>query len=106
MRRLDFGFGVGGAALVGSMCAGADASDFATASIPFVSNTSAAPAPAIVAIAEMAGDGLRGATSKGAVIVAAGGSTEAGILCEGGGVWGTEDLGAICAPYCGGRACG
>jgi hypothetical protein len=38
--------------------------------------------------------------------VAAGGSTEAGILCEGGGAWGTEDLGAVCAPYCGGRACG
>jgi hypothetical protein len=56
MRRLDFGFGVGGAALVGSMGAVAGASDFATASIPFVSNTSAAPAPAIVAIAEMAGD--------------------------------------------------
>lgn len=98
--------GAVGVSAVGVGALGVGASDFATASIPFVSSTSAAPAPAIVAIAEMAGHGRRGTTSKGAVIVAASGSTEAGILCEGSGAGGTEDLGAICAPYCGGRACG
>lgn len=86
-------------------------SDFATASTPFVvSARSPGPAPAIAAIAVMVVDGGRGVTSKGAVIVAAMGSTEAGILWEGGGAGRTEDLGAVCAPYCGGPvvrgACG